>query len=51
MSITSTFVALDRETNFEKLEALASVVPFKILSLDVILMWRVLGTRSIVLGR
>ena len=51
MSIILPFVPLGRGTNLGKLGVLTSVVPFKVLSRDVILMWRVLDTRSIVLGR
>jgi len=47
MSITLAFVAFDCGTNFEKLRVFTFVVPFKTLALDVILMWRILGTRPI----
>jgi len=51
MSITLAFVALGCGTNYGEIMALVSIVPFKTLTLDVIPMWRGLGTRLMGLGR
>ena len=47
MSIILAFVAFGWETNFEKIGTFAFIIPFKTLALDVIPIWRVLGTRRI----
>jgi len=51
MSIILVFVALGCGINFEKLESFAFVIPFKTLALDVIPMWRGLGTKTYWVGK